>query len=582
MARFNFSGAPWARLAARVSAGPAAADLATTELATTGTAVRDPAHLGDIHGAFGTVRAGALDRPTGWGQRLRYLLAIMGPGLIVMVGDNDAGGVSTYAQAGQDYGTRLLWVLLLLIPVLIVNQEMVVRLGAVTGVGHARLIHERFGRFWAAFSVGDLVLVNGLTIVTEFIGIALAGSYFGVPRWLSVTGAALLLVSFTVSGSFRRWERWMYALIAANVVLIPLVLAAHPRVAPVARGFLLPGLPSGLNAGVLLLIIAIVGTTVAPWQLFFQQSNVVDKRITPRWIGYERADTVIGSFVVVIGAAVIIAVTAFGFAGTARHGHFTDALGVARGLAATVGQHAGGLFAILLLDASLIGAAAVTLATSYALGDVAGARHSLHRSLRDAPLFYGAYAFFLAAAGTVVLIPGAPLGLITEGVQALAGVLLPSATVFLVLLCNDRAVLGPWVNKPWLNGVAGFIIGVLVLLSLVLTAATLFPHLTGGQLAALLAGGVALGGLGVAGWALARLRPRRAARRGLPADPEAELDTGVVLAAQRMTWRMPPLAALPKPVWSPGRKLGMLTLRLYLVIAVSLVIVKIVQLSLGH
>ncbi|MGP7996230.1 MAG: NRAMP family divalent metal transporter [Streptosporangiaceae bacterium] len=582
MARFNFTGAPWARLAARASAGPAAADVTATELAATGTAVRDAAHLGDIRGAFGTVRAGALDRPSGWGQRLRYLLAIMGPGLIVMVGDNDAGGVSTYAQAGQDYGTRLLWVLLLLVPVLIVNQEMVVRLGAVTGVGHARLIHERFGRFWAAFSVGDLVLVNGLTIVTEFIGVALAGSYFGVPRWLSVTGAAAVLVTFVASGSFRRWERWMYVLIAANVVLIPLMLAAHPRVAPVARGFLLPGLPGGLNAGVLLLIIAIVGTTVAPWQLFFQQSNVVDKRITPRWIGYERADTVIGSFVVVIGAAVIIAVTAFGFAGTARHGHFTDAEGVARGLAATVGQHAGGLFAILLLDASLIGAAAVTLATSYALGDIAGAKHSLHRSLKDAPLFYGAYAFFLAAAGTVVLIPGAPLGLITEGVQALAGVLLPSATVFLVLLCNDRAVLGPWVNKPWLNAVAGFIIGVLVLLSLVLTAATLFPHLTGAQLATLLVSGVGVGVLAVAGWAFARLRPRRAARRGLPDDPEAELDTGVVLAAERMTWRMPPLAELARPAWSPGRKLGMITLRLYLVVAVSLVIVKIVQLSLAH
>ena len=166
--------------------------------------------------------------------------------------------------------------------------------------------------------------------------------------------------------------------------------------------------------------------------------------------------------------------------------------------------------------------------------------------------------------------------------QALAGVLLPSATVFLVLLCNDRAVLGPWVNKPWLNAVAGFIIGVLVLLSLVLTAATLFPHLSGGQLATLLAGGVALGGLAVAGWAAARFRSGRAARRGLPDDPEAELGTGVVLAAQRLTWRMPPLASLPKPVWSPGRKLGMITLRLYLVIAVSLVIVKIVQLSLAH
>ncbi|HUY47697.1 MAG TPA: NRAMP family divalent metal transporter [Streptosporangiaceae bacterium] len=575
MARFLVSGAPWARLAAAARLPQRAA---VAELAATGTAVRDSAHLGDIRGAFGTVRADTLDRPATWGRRLRYLLAIMGPGLIVMVGDNDAGGMSTYAQAGQDYGTRLLWVLALLIPVLVVNQEMVVRLGAVTGVGHARLIHERFGRFWAAFSVGDLVLVNGLTIVTEFIGIALAGSYFGVPRWLSVAGAALVLVAFTVTGSFRRWERWMYALIAANVVMIPLVLVSHVQAVPVARGFLLPGLPGGLNAGVLLLIIAIVGTTVAPWQLFFQQSNVVDKRITPRWIGYERADTVIGSFVVVIGAAVLISVTAFGFAGSALHGHFTDAGATAAGLGRVLGQHAGGMFALLLLDASLLGAAAVTLATSYALGDIAGAKHSLHRSIKDAPLFYGAYAFFLAAAGTVVLIPGAPLGLITEGVQALAGVLLPSATVFLVLLCNDRAVLGPWVNKAWLNAIAGVIIGVLVLLSLVLTAATLFPGLSGGQLAALLGGGVGVGLLAAVGWAVARWL----AGRRLPGDPEAELDTGVVLAAERMTWRMPPLAELPRPAWSPGRKLGMITLRLYLVIAVSLVIVKIIQLSLAH
>jgi Mn2+/Fe2+ NRAMP family transporter len=578
MALFLVSGASWARLAAAARlpqrlrpalSSPPRSRTGAAEFAPAGTAVRDSAHLGDIHGAFGTVRADTADRPATWGRRLRYLLAIMGPGLIVMVGDNDAGGVSTYAQAGQNYGTRLLWVLALLIPVLVVNQEMVVRLGAVTGVGHARLIHERFGRLWAAFSVGDLVLVNGLTIVTEFIGIALAGSYFGVPRWLSVAGAAAVLVAFTVSGSFRRWERWMYALIAANVVMIPLVLAAHVHPMTIA---------GGLNASVLLLIIAIVGTTVAPWQLFFQQSNVVDKRITPRWIGYERADTVIGSVVVVIGAAVIISVTAFGFAGTARHGHFTDAGAVAAGLAATVGHHAGGMFALLLLDASLIGAAAVTLATSYALGDIAGAKHSLHRSVKDAPLFYGAYAFFLAAAATVVLIPGAPLGVITEGVQALAGVLLPSATVFLVLLCNDRAVLGPWVNKAWLNAVAGVIIGVLVLLSLVLTAATLFPHLSGGQLAALLGGGAGVGVLAAGGWAAARW----VTARRLPDDPEAELDTGVVVAAERMTWRMPPLAELAGPVWSPGRKLGMITLRVYLLIAVSLVIVRIVQLSLGH
>jgi Mn2+/Fe2+ NRAMP family transporter len=551
--------------------------------AATGTAVQDPAHVGDIHGAFGTVRAAELDRSPTWPRRLRYLLAIMGPGLIVMVGDNDAGGVATYAQAGQDYGTRLLWVLAFLIPVLIVNQEMVVRLGAVTGVGHARLIHERFGRFWAAFSIGDLVLVNGLTIITEFIGVALAGSYFGIPRWLSVAGAAAILVGFTVSGSFRRWERWMYALIGINVLMLPLIFLTHPRPGQMAHNFLVPGFPGGhggLNAGVLLLVIAIIGTTVAPWQLFFQQSNVVDKRITPRWIGYERADTVIGSFVVVIGAAALIGITAFGLGGTALHGHFTDAGAVAADLGRAAGHHTGAMFALVLLDASLIGAAAVTLATSYALGDIAGARHSLHRGIRDAPMFYGCYAFFLAAAATVVLIPGAPLGLITEGVQALAGVLLPSATVFLVLLCNDRDVLGPWVNRPWLNAIAGTIIGTLVLLSLVLTAATLFPSLSGGQLAMILAGGAALGLAGTAAWGVSRWV--RGRRRGLPDDPEEELDTGVVLQAERLTWRMPPLAELPRPRWSPGRRFGMLALRLYLVVAVGLVVVKIVELSAAH
>ena len=428
--------------------------------------------------------------------------------------------------------------------------------------------------------------MNGLTIVTEFIGVALAGSYFGIPRWLSVTGAAAVLVAFTVTGSFRRWERWMYVLIGVNAVMLPLIFLTHPRPLRMAHDFLLPGFPGGpgghggLNAGVLLLVIAIVGTTVAPWQLFFQQSNVVDKRITPRWIGYERADTVIGSFVVVIGAAALIGITAFGLGGTVAHGHFTDAGAVAASLGRFVGHHAGGMFALVLLDASLIGAAAVTLATSYALGDIAGARHSLHRGIKDAPVFYGCYAFFLAAAAAVVLIPGAPLGLITEGVQALAGVLLPSAAVFLVLLCNDKDVLGPWVNRPWLNAVAGIIIGTLVLLSLVLTAATLFPSLSGGQLTALLAGGAGAGLAGTAAWAAARWRSAR--RAGLPEDPEEELDTGVVLQAERLTWRMPPLSELPRPAWSPGRRLGMLTLRCYLVIAVGLVVVKIVELSAAH
>jgi NRAMP (natural resistance-associated macrophage protein)-like metal ion transporter len=504
----------------------------------------------------------------------------MGPGLIVMFGDNDAGGVSTYAQAGQNYGTRLLWVLLLLIPVLIVNQEMVVRLGAVTGVGHARLIRERFGKLWAAFSVGDLVFVNALIIVTEFIGIALAGSYFGLPRWASVAGAVLLLTCFTVTGSFRRWERWMYLLIAVNVVVIPLVLASPVKIGPVAHDMVVPGLPGGLHAPVILLVIAIVGTTVAPWQLYFQQSNVVDKRITPRWIGYERADTVIGSFAVVIGAAAMIAVTAFGFAGTALHGHFTDAGGVAAGLAHTVGQHAGALFALLLLDASLIGAAAVTLATSYALGDLTGAKHSLHRSLREAPGFYGLYALFLAVAGGVVLIPHAPLGLITEGVQALAGIILPAAAIILLMLCNDREILGPWVNRPWLNAIAGVIIGVLILLSFTLTLTTLLPGLTGDQVLAFLGGGVTIGLGGAAAWGVARLMRGAAGQLATAtATPTAAL---AVTKAERAAWRMPSLALLRRPAWSPARRITMVGLRCYVVCAMVLVIVKIVQLAAGH
>src|SRR5579872_4109525 len=249
-------------------------------------AVLDSAHVGDIQGAFGTIRQHDTGARRGWRARALALLAIMGPGLIVMVGDNDAGGVSTYAQAGQNYGTSLLWVLLLLVPVLIVNQEMVVRLGAVTGVGHGRLIFERFGRFWGIFSVGDLFVLNFLTVVTEFIGISLAGSYFGISPYIAVPLAAFALVGVTVTGRFERWERFMFLFLGVNALVIPIALLSHPRWGQIIHDTVTPGIKGGLSSSAILLIIAIVGTTVAPWQLFFQQSNVIDKRITPRWIWY--------------------------------------------------------------------------------------------------------------------------------------------------------------------------------------------------------------------------------------------------------------------------------------------------------
>jgi Mn2+/Fe2+ NRAMP family transporter len=529
--------------------------------------VLDQAHIGDIRGALGTIKMHDSGERHGWRSRGMALLAIMGPGLIVMVGDNDAGGVSTYSQAGQNYGTSLLWVLLLLIPVLIVNQEMVIRLGAVTGVGHARLIFERFGRFWGAFSVGDLFLLNFLTIVTEFIGVSLALGYFGISRYVAVPAAAVALVGITSTGSFRSWERFMYVFVIANFLVIPLLVMAHPSVSNIVHHAVVPSIRGGATSTAVLLIIAIVGTTVAPWQLFFQQSNIIDKRITPRWINYERLDTVIGAFVVVIGAGALIAVTAFAFAGTRGFGQFTDAGAAATELGRVLGSEAGTFFAIILLNASLIGAAAVTLATSYAFGDVFGASHSLNRGPLDAKLFYGSFALMVAAAAGIVLIPGAPLGLITTSVQALAGVLLPSATVFLLLLCNDREVLGPWVNAPWLNAIASVIVGVLVELSLILMASTLFPGVDVTQLFLYLTGALvlALGGGGVY-----TLRNR----------PTARLEVEKVSPEKRSTWTMPPLALLERPAFSPGRKAAMLLLRGYLVVAVLLLIVKTVQL--GH
>src|SRR5579862_1092710 len=485
-------------------------------------AVLDEANIGDIKGALGTIRLDDVAPRGSWRGHLLALLAIMGPGLIVMVGDNDAGGVSTYAQAGQNYGTSLLWVLLLLIPVLIVNQEMVVRLGAVTGVGHGRLILERFGRFWGAFSVGDLFILNFLTIVTEFIGVDLALSYLGVNKYLSVPIAGLLLVAMTMTGSFEKWERFMFVFVAGNFLVIPLAVYAHPHPAAMAHGFFVPGVAGGVNSSSVLLIIAMVGTTVAPWQLFFQQSNVIDKRITTRWINYERADTVIGSVIVVIGASLLIAATAFPFAHTALHGHFTDAEGVARGLGHTIGHTGGILFAIVLLNASIIGAAAVTLSTSYAFGDVFGMHHSLHRPPSEAKFFYGSFAAIVACACAIVLVPGAPLGVITVSVQALAGVLLPSASVFLLLLCNDRQVLGPWVNKTRLNALATLILGVLLMLSGILVTTTVFPHV---DVTLLLSGLSSLLVVGLLAMAAASIRSRR--------DMTAAPAPGSIEAAER-------------------------------------------------
>ncbi|WP_345908576.1 Nramp family divalent metal transporter [Chromobacterium amazonense] len=540
-------------------------------------AVLDSAHVGDIRGAFGTIRHGDVAARTGIWQRLRTLLAILGPGLIVMVGDNDAGAFSTYAQAGQNYGTSLLWTLILLIPVLYVNQEMVLRLGAVTGVGHARLILERFGKFWGAFSAIDLFLLNALTIVTEFIGITLALQYLGLPKEWGVVAAALLVMAAASTGDFRRFERFAMILVVFSLFLVPVFMMVHPPMEQIGHDLLAPGMPAGGKlSDVMLLIIAIVGTTVAPWQLFFQQSYVIDKRITPRFIKYERADLWLGIVLVLIGAIAIIGMAAALFAGKPEFGNFQDAGAVAAGLGKYHSHLAGVLFSIALIDASLIGASAVSLSTAYALADVLNMKHSLHRKPSDARAFYLVYFLLIAGAAALVLIPGVPLGLLTNAVQTLAGVLLPSASVFLLLLCNDKEVLGPWVNGRWTNLFTGAVAAVLVLLSVILTASVLWPDISSQTIINVLVGGGIIGGIVVI--AAHTVKLRRDAETGADLADEAKPSQ-----LYMQTWRMPPLDQLKPMVLSRANRLWMAVLRGYLVVAVIMVVYKVTQVALlGH
>jgi Mn2+/Fe2+ NRAMP family transporter len=524
----------------------------------------DRAHLGDIEGALGTVASVDTGPRLTRRRRLGTLLAVLGPGIIVMAADNDAGTMTIFAQSGQDHGTHLLWILVLLAPVLFVSQEMAARLGAVTGSGHARLILERFGSRWCAFALTDLLVLNLAILVTEFIGVALSLSYFGVDRYLSVPLAAAALIFVSAGGSFRRWERAMYLLVLADLGVIPLALLHHPGAAGIATG-LVPSVRDGTATSTLVLLLALIGTTIAPWQIFFQQSNVIDKRITPRWLTYERIDIAIGTFAFLAAAAAVLILCAAAFGGGTGHGRFTDAGAIAHALAARLGHPVGTGFAIALLNASVLGAGAISLSSAYAASEVLGVKHSLHRGARDAKVFHGCFAAFICVAATVVLIPHAPLGAITTLVQALAGILLPSTLVLLLLLCNDEHLLGPLTNPRWLNAVAGGAVAVILGLSTLLTIVSTLPDTTLATALLPTAGLVLLTGL-----ALVPAILRRGGRRepsGLHFTPR-----------ERQTWTSPMLERIRPPSTTRPRVLALAMLRGYTIVMVVLLLTRLASL----
>ena len=418
-------------------------------------------------------------------RRLIVFFAVLGPGIMVMVADNDAGGISTYAVTGSKYGFSLLFIFILLVPMAYYVQEMTVRLGAVTKRGHAEAIFEGFGPFWGWFSLGDLAVVNWLTLVTEYIGMTAAASLFGVPPWVTVIVVTAILFAIVLSGEYWTFEKLTLVFCLLNLVYIPAAFWAMetptaPAWSAVAEGFFRPHWLI-FTPELLFVVLANIGTTIAPWQIFFQQSAVVDKGLDVKDITFGKWDTLAGA-ILTCGVAVFIIIAT----GAAFYYHhppivIEDARQTAEALAPLL-PHAEGvwarrLFAIGLFDAGFLGALCVSLSTSWAVGEVFGWAHSLNNSVRDAPWFYLLYLVMLLTAGAVVLIPNAPLVTITMFVQVVAVTLLPSALLFLLLLLNDKPLMGDYVNTRWQNLANGAIVAFVILMSTVLGITTLFPTL---------------------------------------------------------------------------------------------------------
>jgi NRAMP (natural resistance-associated macrophage protein)-like metal ion transporter len=402
-------------------------------------------------------------------RRTLILLAVVGPGIITMVADNDAGGISTYAETGSKTGFNLLWAFIILVPMAYFVQEMTVRLGAVTKRGHAEAIFDSFGPFWGWFSIFDLALINWLTLITEYIGMLQAMSLFGIPQWLTFVGVTLLMFGIVVTGRYWTFEKLTLVFCLFNMVSIPAAIWAMQtgNVAEgwpaVGRGFFRPEFhltATMTGTAWITLIMANIGTTITPWQIFFQQSAVVDKGMDVRDIRFGKIDTFVGSLVTCIVAAFIIVATAALFyyhpGGTMTVDSAAQTANYMADPSIMPNHHLGNsvrlLFAIGLFDAGLLGALCISLSTSWAVGEVFGWAHSLNKSVREAPWFYVVYLAMLGSAGLMVLLSTTELqDTITKFVQVVAVTLLPAALMFLILLLNDKQIMGEYVNTLWQN-----------------------------------------------------------------------------------------------------------------------------------
>jgi Mn2+/Fe2+ NRAMP family transporter len=409
------------------------------------------------------------------------LWLLVGPGVLVFLGENDAPSMLSYSATGARFGIGFFipFVVFTFLMGLVV-QEMTVRLGAVTHRGHAELIFDRFGRFWGFFSMGDLVLGNFLTLITEFIGIRAGLGFFGIRPAVAVGVGLMVVVAAMTTGRYWTWERITLGLAIFNGLFVPAAILAHPDWHAVGHAVLTwTPLPNGRGSEILLLILADIGATVTPWMIFFQQSAVVDKGMQPRDIKAGRFDTLLGALLAsVFGVAAILAtvplfhhgIDASQFAGA----QFAEAL------IPWIGHVGAALFALGIFEAGIVAAIAISTSSAYAFGEVLQTGHSLNRPMREAWPFYSTLLGSACAAAGLVLIPHAPLEFVVLTVNVIAVLAMPPALAFLILLVNDRDVMGEHVNGFWANAAGIAVTVLLVCVGIGFGLATVFPNLLGG------------------------------------------------------------------------------------------------------
>lgn len=431
----------------------------------------------DLDRAYDRQRVLAARGGRGMSSWLRLLWLLVGPGILVMLAENDGPSMLSYAATGARFGISFfLPFILLTFLMAVVVQEMTVRLGAATHRGHAELIFQRFGPFWGWFSMIDLGIGNFLTLITEFIAIRAGLGYFGVPPWAAVLASLGVLYLALMTHRYWTWERVIMAAAAFNLVFVPVALMAHPHWNSVGQALATwKPFPGGVTKDALLIILADIGATVTPWMLFFQQSATVDKGLTRHDIRFGRLDTILGAALASVAAIATVLATTPLFIHRMSAENF-QAGEFAQALQPLIGRFGAALFALGMVEAGIVAAITISTSSAYAFGEVARKPHSLNIPLRQGKPFYSVMFLCAAGAAAIVLIPSLPLVHVVLVVNVIAVLAMPPALIFLFMLANDREIMGDLVSPRWVNVLTTGIVVLLTTAGLLFGVSVLWPR----------------------------------------------------------------------------------------------------------